>query len=479
MSEKKVFVITFPVVSHLNAIVNVINELVQTYRVKVVVYDLKKHESLLKKTGCEFRAYEDFNEMDKVKMNGLKTRVETLPPLLHKVLTLTNMNLIKIATEIDIEKPDLILFDTMALHAKWIIRYLEKNYQVFLRDKSAILKTTSAPPTCVVYNTAFARQKNVFPEKADEKLSLAAPLKVKFLSYFINLKLLIRTKILSTKYGIDFIIPMQEMFVNNQNFQQIVFTIPEIQPKASFMHTNINYIGSFFSESLRTAEQRLTDETPLNLKGILEKFKPLNPTESFDNLLNSEYNRLFFVSLGTVFDIGTESYLKIIEAVKMFNNQSSKELGKIGVKINKLNVIMSVGKSCHDDLNKIFQLANYSLPEEIVIVSSAPQTEILKRASLFLTHAGFGSMHESLFYGVPMIAMPIAADQPVNAKYLENDIKACVSLNFRCTSSDQLKNAFEKILTDQSYHESCLKYSKLLKKCNAATNGAKLIKSLF
>jgi UDP:flavonoid glycosyltransferase YjiC (YdhE family) len=140
---------------------------------------------------------------------------------------------------------------------------------------------------------------------------------------------------------------------------------------------------------------------------------------------------------------------------------------------------MSVGKMCYQELEMVFKQANFSLPKEIVLVPSAPQIEILKRASLFLTHTGFGSMHESLYFGVPMIAMPIAADQPLNARYLENKLQACVCVNFRSPNSIEIQNSIEKILIDQKYHTACLKYSKLLKDSNGEKNGAALIDSLI
>jgi hypothetical protein len=367
----------------------------------------------------------------------------------------------------------------MALHAKWIIRYLNINHKKFLENKNASLLTTFLPPKVLVYYTGFANQKNIFPDKNDVKLLFLAPLQVKFLGFFSILKLFIRTKMLSIKFGLDFVNPIQEMFMNDQNFKQIVFTIPEIQPYASLMHKNIIFTGSYFSERLRIKEQRLTNDSPSDLKAMIEKFNPVNPSEYFDDSLNKVNNRLLYISFGTVFDSGTEAYLKIIEAIILFNNQSIEELNKKGIKINKLNAIMSVGKMCYQELEMVFKQANFSLPKEIVLVPSAPQIEILKRASLFLTHTGFGSMHESLYFGVPMIAMPIAADQPLNARYLENKLQACVCVNFRSPNSIEIQNSIEKILIDQKYHTACLKYSKLLKDSNGEKNGAALIDSLI
>ena len=47
-----------------------------------------------------------------------------------------------------------------------------------------------------------------------------------------------------------------------------------------------------------------------------------------------------------------------------------------------------------------------------LVVSFAPQLEILKRAALVITHAGLNTVLESLCEGVPLVAVPLANDQP-------------------------------------------------------------------
>ncbi|XP_031099696.1 beta-D-glucosyl crocetin beta-1,6-glucosyltransferase-like [Ipomoea triloba] len=56
-----------------------------------------------------------------------------------------------------------------------------------------------------------------------------------------------------------------------------------------------------------------------------------------------------------------------------------------------------------------------------VVEGWAPQVEILGHSSLggFLTHCGWNSVMESLNSRVPIIAMPMHSDQPVNARFLE------------------------------------------------------------
>jgi UDP:flavonoid glycosyltransferase YjiC (YdhE family) len=55
------------------------------------------------------------------------------------------------------------------------------------------------------------------------------------------------------------------------------------------------------------------------------------------------------------------------------------------------------------------------LPPRIRLVAQAPQLQLLERADVFVTHAGFSSVREALCHGVPMLMFPCRLDQPGNA----------------------------------------------------------------
>ncbi|XP_057771961.1 UDP-glucosyltransferase 29-like [Salvia miltiorrhiza] len=54
----------------------------------------------------------------------------------------------------------------------------------------------------------------------------------------------------------------------------------------------------------------------------------------------------------------------------------------------------------------------------LVVEGWAPQARILKHASIggFASHCGWSSIMEGLWFGVPIVAMPIKYDQPINAR---------------------------------------------------------------
>jgi len=58
-----------------------------------------------------------------------------------------------------------------------------------------------------------------------------------------------------------------------------------------------------------------------------------------------------------------------------------------------------------------------TVPSNVFVRTSVQQVEMLSsHAHVFVTHAGFNSLQESLIAGVPLIAVPQAVDQPANAR---------------------------------------------------------------
>ncbi|CAE5956643.1 unnamed protein product [Arabidopsis arenosa] len=72
--------------------------------------------------------------------------------------------------------------------------------------------------------------------------------------------------------------------------------------------------------------------------------------------------------------------------------------------------------------NKLPENYIEEIGEKGLIVSWSPQLEVLTHKSIgcFLTHCGWNSTLEGLSLGVPMIGMPHWADQPTNAKFIED-----------------------------------------------------------
>jgi len=109
----------------------------------------------------------------------------------------------------------------------------------------------------------------------------------------------------------------------------------------------------------------------------------------------------------------TDNPIVVISLGTIFNNQPSFFHTCIKAFADtEWHVILVIGR--YTDAEEFGKL-----PPNIEIHRSIPQLEVLQIASLFVTHAGMGSIMESVYYGVPMIAVPQMAEQRTNAKRIQ------------------------------------------------------------
>jgi N-glycosyltransferase len=78
------------------------------------------------------------------------------------------------------------------------------------------------------------------------------------------------------------------------------------------------------------------------------------------------------------------------------------------------------------------------------------QRLLLGACEVFLTHAGFSGVRESLSVGVPMVALPLFADQPENAARVD-ELGLGIQTNAAGLTPDTLAAAIERVLTEPSY----------------------------
>ncbi|WP_293124547.1 glycosyltransferase [Microcoleus sp. bin38.metabat.b11b12b14.051] len=95
------------------------------------------------------------------------------------------------------------------------------------------------------------------------------------------------------------------------------------------------------------------------------------------------------------------------------------------------------------------------LPGNPIVVGYAPQLELLQKATLTITHAGMNTTLESLSNGVPLVAIPVANDQPgVAARIAYTGVGEVVSL--KELSVAKLRSTIETVLTKESYKQRAI-----------------------
>lgn len=92
------------------------------------------------------------------------------------------------------------------------------------------------------------------------------------------------------------------------------------------------------------------------------------------------------------------------------------------------------------------------LPGDPLVVRYVPQLELLKRATLCITHAGLNTALESLKQGVPMLAIPVTNDQPgVAARIQWHEVGR--RLRLKKINVQRLRAMIEELLSQSRYTE--------------------------
>jgi len=136
---------------------------------------------------------------------------------------------------------------------------------------------------------------------------------------------------------------------------------------------------------------------------------------------------LLYSSLGTAFNNWPEYYPILFDAVRDLD----------------INVFAALGSIDPASLKDI--------PANVEVGQMVPQLDILSQASVFITHAGMGGTGEAIYYGVPMIAIPQMEEQAITARQIEKLGLGCAFLDKNAITSESLKAAILKLLTESSY----------------------------
>jgi zeaxanthin glucosyltransferase len=165
---------------------------------------------------------------------------------------------------------------------------------------------------------------------------------------------------------------------------------------------------------------------------------------------------MVYASMGTILNGRVDVFRTIVAAL---------------AKHKDLQLVLSVGEQI--DPRQISLL-----PSNAIIVKKAPQLELLKRASVCITHAGLNTTLESLAQGVPQLAIPVAFDQPgVAARIAKKRTGVVTSLDK--LTPDHLSTLLEVVLADPVYRENARKLQKAIAEANGLSAAADLVEEAF
>jgi MGT family glycosyltransferase len=197
----------------------------------------------------------------------------------------------------------------------------------------------------------------------------------------------------------------------------ILYTIRELQPPTPVIDESFRFVGP----SLAPRAQETTMPLP--------------------------EGRVVYISLGTLHTSNVHFFETCFEA---FANEAG-------------TFVLSAGA----------QAEHLTPPANFVVRSTLPQLELLQRADLFITHAGINSLHESLYFGVPMVMVPQQMEQMMNARIAQTHGLGIVLGDSppygQHITAAMLRGAAETVLRDPQYREATQRMQRLLQATDGTT----------
>jgi UDP:flavonoid glycosyltransferase YjiC (YdhE family) len=109
-----------------------------------------------------------------------------------------------------------------------------------------------------------------------------------------------------------------------------------------------------------------------------------------------------------------------------------------------VNVIVAIGRD--QDAAARFG----TQPDHVRLEAYVPQPLLLPYCDAFVTHGGFNSVKEALSEGVPMVVVPISADQPYSAERCA-DLGVGVTVGAGDRSASAIRDAVRRVLGDSGH----------------------------
>lgn len=131
------------------------------------------------------------------------------------------------------------------------------------------------------------------------------------------------------------------------------------------------------------------------------------------------------------------------------------------------NVLISTGRALPAEL-----LQHH--PQNFVIREWVPQLQVLQHCAAFVTHAGLNSVSESLYHGVPVVAIPRGIDQPLVAQRVA-ELGAGIQIERQDLSADNLRKAVQSVLSDSRYQEEATRIGESFRAAGGTGHAVELI----
>jgi UDP:flavonoid glycosyltransferase YjiC (YdhE family) len=162
-----------------------------------------------------------------------------------------------------------------------------------------------------------------------------------------------------------------------------------------------------------------------------------------------------YFTLGTVFNMESgDLFTRVLE----------------GLRSLALNVLVTVGS--HIDP------AEYGpQPTNVTVERFIPQAEVLPHCALVVSHGGSGSVIGALAHGLPMVVLPMGADQPHNAARCV-DLGVGRALDPMELTPEQLRLTVSEVLRDPGYRQAARRMRNEIAALPEPAHGVRLLERL-
>ena len=165
---------------------------------------------------------------------------------------------------------------------------------------------------------------------------------------------------------------------------------------------------------------------------------------------------LVYASLGTLVNGLEYIYQTILETAR---------------RLSEIQGVLSIGQN-------VRTAAIGTIPSNVIAVGNAPQIALLKRAALCITHAGLNTALECLAHGVPMVAIPIAYDQPgIAVRIAHHGVGEF--LDIEDVTANSLRGLVDQVLNNGQYREKARWFQNVIARTRGLDVAADVIERAF
>ncbi|HEX2907388.1 MAG TPA: macrolide family glycosyltransferase [Phototrophicaceae bacterium] len=202
----------------------------------------------------------------------------------------------------------------------------------------------------------------------------------------------------------------------------LIYTAKQLQPAANTLDDRFKFIGPSITLRQEVSDVRLDTGAS----------KPV-----------------IYISLGTVHNANRDFYQTCFKA-----------LGENPA----YQIVLSIGKNT--------DIASFTdIPSNFIVRNYVSQLEILQHADLFISHSGMNSVHEALYYGVPLLLVPqIIEQKAVASRVVKNGAGIC--LDKEKATPTTLRYWVDKLLAEPSFHQNAGRLKDALRAAGGAGQAA-------